>query len=55
MWNTSLPPGVVVSIASCGDRNPMPSVGQGGDGVDQVAQGSAQPVQLPHHQGIART
>jgi hypothetical protein len=24
MWNTSCPPGMVVSIASCSDRNPTP-------------------------------
>jgi hypothetical protein len=28
-------------------------VGQGGDGVDQVAQGAAEPIQLPDHQGVA--
>jgi hypothetical protein len=32
---------------------PNPSLGQAGDGVDQVAQRPAQPVQLPHHQGVA--
>jgi hypothetical protein len=33
---------------------PDAAVGQGADGVDQVAQRPAQPVQLPHHQGVAR-
>ena len=32
---------------------PDPVVGQAGDGVDQVAQGAAEPVQLPDDQGVA--
>jgi hypothetical protein len=51
-WKTSLPPGVVVSIASCRERNPT-LVGELGDGVDQVAEGAAEPVELPHDQGVA--
>jgi len=33
---------------------PDPALGQARDGVDQVPQRPAQPVQLPHHQGVAR-
>ena len=32
---------------------PDPAVGQAGDGVDQVPQGAAEPVQLPDHEGVA--
>ena len=32
---------------------PDPAVGEAGDGVDQVAQRPAQPVQLPDDQGVA--
>jgi len=32
---------------------PDAAVGESGDGVDQVAQRPAEPVQLPHHQGVA--
>jgi hypothetical protein len=53
-WNTSLPPGVVVSIASCRLRNPIFAVGQAGDGVDQMPQGPAQSVELPDDQSVAR-
>jgi hypothetical protein len=33
---------------------PDAAVGQGGDGVDQVAQRPAKSVQLPHHQSVTR-
>jgi hypothetical protein len=33
---------------------PDPALGEAGDGVDQVAQRPAQPVQLPDNQGVAR-
>jgi hypothetical protein len=52
-WKTSLPPGVVVSIASCRLRNPIPRSASPGDGVDQVAQRAAEPIQLPHDKGVA--
>jgi hypothetical protein len=53
-WKTSLPPGVVVSIASCRLRNPMPrSARPVGDGVDQMPEGAAEAVELPHDQGVA--
>jgi hypothetical protein len=32
---------------------PDTTVGERGDGVDQVAQRAAEPVELPHHQGVA--
>jgi hypothetical protein len=32
---------------------PDPTLGQPGDGVDQVAQGAAEPVELPDDQGVA--
>jgi hypothetical protein len=32
---------------------PDPALSQAGDGVDQVPQRPAQPVQLPHHEGVA--
>jgi hypothetical protein len=32
---------------------PDAAVGQVGDGVDQVAQGAAEAIQLPHHEGVA--
>ena len=48
-----MPPGVVVSIASWRLRNPIAAVGQAGDGVDQVPQGAAEPVELPDDQGVA--
>jgi hypothetical protein len=32
---------------------PDPAVGEAGHGVDQVAQRAAEPVELPHHQGVA--
>lgn len=32
---------------------PDPPFGEAGDGVDQVAQGAAEPVELPDHQGVA--
>jgi hypothetical protein len=57
MWNTSLPPAVVMSIAFRRLRNPTlrsaSAVGERGDGVDQVAQGPAEPVELPDHQRVA--
>jgi hypothetical protein len=34
---------------------PNVAVGQAGDGVDQVAQGAAQAVELPDDQGVAGT
>src|SRR5215217_4181849 len=52
-WKTSLPPGVVVSIASWRLRNPIPRSAQAGDGVDQVAQGAAEAVEFPDDQGVA--
>jgi hypothetical protein len=33
---------------------PDPALGQARDGVDQMAQGTAQPVQFPNDQGVAR-
>jgi hypothetical protein len=33
---------------------PDAALGRPGDDVDQVAQRPAQPVELPHHQGVAR-
>jgi hypothetical protein len=53
-WKASLPPGVVVSIASWRLRNPDAAVGQVSDGVDQVAQRAAEAIQLPDHGGVAR-
>jgi hypothetical protein len=32
---------------------PDAAVGQAGDGVDQMTQGAAEPIQLPHDQGVA--
>jgi hypothetical protein len=32
---------------------PDAALGQVGDGVDQVAQGAAEAIQLPHHEGVA--
>ena len=32
---------------------PDASVGQAGDGVDQMPQGAAEAVELPHDQGVA--
>jgi hypothetical protein len=32
---------------------PDAAVGQAGDGVDQVAQGAAEPVEFPDDQGVA--
>jgi hypothetical protein len=52
-WKTSLPAGVVVSIASWRLRKADATLGQAGDGVDRVAQGAAEPVQFPHDQGVA--
>ena len=52
-WKTSLPPGVVVSTCSCRLRNPTPRSASAGDGVDQVAQGPAEPVEFPDDQGAA--
>jgi hypothetical protein len=52
-WKTSLP-----TPGGGGDRfleaaEPDPAVGRAGDGVDQVPQGAAEPIQLPDDQGIA--
>ena len=52
-WNTSLPPGVVVSIASVRERNPTPRFSKCRDGLDQVRQAAAQPIQLPDDQHVA--
>jgi hypothetical protein len=49
-----LRPGMVVSIVCCRLRNPDAALGKPGDDVDQVAQRPAKPVQLSHHQGVAR-
>jgi hypothetical protein len=46
--------GVVVSIASWRLRKPEAAVGEGGDGVDQVAEGAAEAVELPDDQGVTR-
>ena len=32
---------------------PDAALGQAGDGVDQVAQGAAEAIKLPHHEGVA--
>jgi hypothetical protein len=32
---------------------PDAALGQAGDGVDQMAQGAAEAIQLPHHEGVA--
>jgi hypothetical protein len=52
-WKTSLPPGVVVSIAFLQAAEPDPAFGQAGDGVDQVPEGAAEAVELPDDQGVA--
>ena len=44
---------VVVSIAFLQARNPTPALGQAGEGVDQMPQGSAEAVQFPDDQGVA--
>src|SRR5664279_722698 len=46
-WNTSRPPGEVVSIDSVSDRNPIPRVSRSAR--------KAQPVQPPDHQGVLRS
>ena len=53
MWNTSLPPAVVVSIASVSERRPMPRVAELLDGLDQLLERAGQAVELPDHQRVA--
>ncbi len=43
--------GGVDRLLEAAEANPL--VGEGSDGVDQVPQGAAEPVELPHHQGVA--
>ena len=50
----SLPPAVVVSMPSVRDLKPT-LLGEVLDELDEVLQGSAQAVQPPHHDGVART
>jgi hypothetical protein len=40
-------------MASWRLRNPMPRLGQAGDGVDQVPEGAAKAVEFPDDQGVA--
>src|SRR5215213_5753524 len=51
-WKTSLPPGVVVSMASWRLRNPTPHSARPVTVVDQMPQGAAEPVELPDDQGV---
>jgi hypothetical protein len=51
-WKTSLPPGGGVDRL-LQTAEPHAAVGQAGDGVDQVAQGAAEPVEFPDDQGVA--
>ena len=53
MWNTSLPPAVVVSIASVSERRPMPRSPEILDGLDQLLERAGQPIELPDHQRVA--
>ncbi len=52
-WSTSLPPLVMVSILSWRDLKPMPPLLQEGDGVDEVSEGAAEPVEPPDDEGVA--
>jgi hypothetical protein len=52
-WKTSLPPGGGGVDCLLQVAEPDAPVGQAGDGVDQVAQGSAEPVEFPDDQGVA--
>ena len=51
IWNTSRPPGVVVSMASCSDRNDVALL-ELADGLHEVRQRPAEPVEPPHHQRV---
>ena len=53
MWKTSLPPAVVVSIASVSERRPTSRVAELLDGLDQLLERAGEAIQLPHHQGVA--
>src|SRR5215470_12005095 len=51
-WKTSRPPVVVVSSASCRDRDGAAAAQPGHDG-DQALQGPGQPVQARDDEGVA--
>lgn len=52
-WNTSRPPGVVVSRDSCRDRNPIPRRHRSATICDQVPKAAAEPIQRGDDEGVA--
>lgn len=54
IWNTSIPPGVDVSIGSMSDLNATPRSWRPSTVLDQMTQRSPETVQTPHDESVAR-